>query len=285
MTNTEIWTVYAHINKSNNKIYIGITSQIPEKRWLNGKGYSYNSYFNNAIKKYGWDNFEHEIIANKLTEQEAKNFEKLLIAKFDLNNDSLGYNLTQGGDGIVGYHHTKETKEKLSQASKNMTKESRDKITQQLIGKKHSEEHKEKISIGAINKGTKQVCQYELDGTFVKKWDSLKDIHNDLGILESCISRCCSNKNNSLTTGNYMWRYFSDENTYKNNIEPYKDNFKRKIIVQLDKNNCVIKIWNSASEIQKTLDINISNIYAVCNGKKKYAGGYLWSYNCDNINN
>lgn len=46
MKDTEIWTVYAHINKTNNKIYVGITSQIPEKRWLNGKGYSYNSYFN-----------------------------------------------------------------------------------------------------------------------------------------------------------------------------------------------------------------------------------------------
>ena len=277
-----MWTVYAHINKSNNKIYVGITSQTPEKRWLNGKGYSYNSYFNNAIKKYGWDNFEHEIIANKLTEQEAKNFEKLLIAKFDLNNDNLGYNLTHGGDGIVGYHHTKETKEKLSEASKNMTKESRNKITQQLIGRKHSEEHKEKISISAINKGTKQVCQYELDGTFIRKWDSLKDIHSDLGILESCISRCCSNKT-SLTAGNYMWRYFNNKDTYKHNIEPYKDNFKRKNVIQLDKDKNIIKVWNSVSEAQNALNIN--NISNVCNGKRKYAGGYLWSYNYDNINN
>ena len=37
----------------NNKKYIGITKQTPEKRWENGKGYKHNNYIQNAINKYG----------------------------------------------------------------------------------------------------------------------------------------------------------------------------------------------------------------------------------------
>ena len=95
-------------------MYVGITSQSVQSRWgLNGNGYKDSPKFWNAIKKYGWDNFEHEIIAEHLTEQEAKNFEKALIKSGKLQDDKYGYNMTVGGDGVVGNVVSEETKEKL----------------------------------------------------------------------------------------------------------------------------------------------------------------------------
>lgn len=55
------YCVYKH-TAPNRKVYIGITRQRPEKRWVNGKGYLSNNYFTNAIKKYGWDKFKHEVL-------------------------------------------------------------------------------------------------------------------------------------------------------------------------------------------------------------------------------
>ena len=60
MENT--YSVYKHTNKVNGKVYIGITYNKPEVRWgSNGIGYK-RQLFWNAIQKYGWDNFTHEIL-------------------------------------------------------------------------------------------------------------------------------------------------------------------------------------------------------------------------------
>ena len=49
------YVIYMHKNKINGKVYIGQTCQNPpEKRWANGKGYSHNPYFTEAIEKYGF---------------------------------------------------------------------------------------------------------------------------------------------------------------------------------------------------------------------------------------
>ena len=90
------FTVYKHVNKINGKIYIGITGQNPKKRWAKGLGYK-GMYFYNAIEKYGWDNFEHIIIAEDLSENAATQMEKDLIARYDCRNRSKGYNIEEGG--------------------------------------------------------------------------------------------------------------------------------------------------------------------------------------------
>lgn len=66
-----MYTVYCHTNKLNNKRYVGITKQEPKVRWQNGYGYRGNEYFFRAIQKYGWDNFEHEILYECLNEKGA----------------------------------------------------------------------------------------------------------------------------------------------------------------------------------------------------------------------
>lgn len=88
------FTVYRHISPSG-KSYVGITKRNPVVRWNNGKGYAGQPKFYNAILKYGWDNFKHEILFSGLSKQEAEEKEKELIEQ----NDSIenGYNVSVGG--------------------------------------------------------------------------------------------------------------------------------------------------------------------------------------------
>ena len=91
------YTIYEHKNKIDGKKYIGVTKQNPKRRWANGKGYVHNKYFNLAIEKYGWDNFEHNILYTNLNEEIAFLLEEYLINKYDLTNPDKGYNLSKGG--------------------------------------------------------------------------------------------------------------------------------------------------------------------------------------------
>lgn len=49
------YCVYIHLNKINNKAYIGLTGQNPEKRWINGTHYKTCTHFNRAARKMGYD--------------------------------------------------------------------------------------------------------------------------------------------------------------------------------------------------------------------------------------
>jgi hypothetical protein len=90
------WAVYEHVFP-NGKRYIGISTD-PEKRWNKGAGYRSDGQnkMHRAIKKYGWDNIEHNVILRGLTEDQAKQIEQDLIAA--LNTIADGYNSVAGGD-------------------------------------------------------------------------------------------------------------------------------------------------------------------------------------------
>lgn len=96
-----IWCVYKHTTPSG-KVYIGITSQKPERRWRNGHGYGNCVAFWNAIQKYGWDNIKHEILENNLSNEDACEKEKLYIEQYQSTNPKYGYNITSGGSGCPG---------------------------------------------------------------------------------------------------------------------------------------------------------------------------------------
>lgn len=130
---TSKYTVYIHKNKVNGKVYIGQTCQKPSRRWgINGSGYKGQPFYA-AIQKYGWNNFEHIILKQNLSLEEANLWEKYYIKKYNSSNSNFGYNCTLGGKS---FKVSELTRKKMSEAHK---------------GNKLSEEQKRKIKIN--NKG------------------------------------------------------------------------------------------------------------------------------------
>ena len=134
-----MYCVYVH-HFPNGKKYVGVTSWKPELRWgANGRNYK-NSYMTNAIKKYGWNNIKHEIVAQNLTAEQASEMEIKLIRKYNSANRKYGYNISLGG--IDRKICSEETKEKLRKANigKVMSEESKRKIGEFNRGRHHTEE-------------------------------------------------------------------------------------------------------------------------------------------------
>ena len=72
-------------------------------------------FFWNAIKKYGWDKFNSEILFSKLDEEEAYSKEIELISFYKSKNSKFGYNLSSGGEHVhLGCKHSLETRAKMS---------------------------------------------------------------------------------------------------------------------------------------------------------------------------
>lgn len=266
------WCVYIHISP-NNKYYVGITSRKPEKRWKGGSGYKNNKHFYNAIQKYGWDNFQHEIIASNITEQEAENFEILLIEKLKSNNPLFGYNITSGGEGSLGIsrcgaensmyrkHHTDETRKKMSDAKK---------------------EYYKKLGY----KNFRPIYQFSLNGTFIKEYCSVKDVCEELGFSTSVVSRSCSREIN--TAYGYIW-------VYKDMVDNIND-FIREAIQRLkqgksnrgknrnkpvglyDLNGNCLGEYDSASNLARHLGLSASYIAASCSNQSVIQGKYLCEY-------
>ena len=313
MSNSEErkWKVYMHVvpkelsGYKHDKYYIGITQQSLTKRWQHGCGYYSCTFFYKAIQKYGWDNMEHLVVAEDLSEIEAKEMEVELIAKYNSNNSKYGYNLTKGGDGTVGRNKTDEEKEmhrKLSKEvylrpgyvhpnkGKKFPKEVREKMSEgqkkrfadpnyvnPRKGIPMSEEIKEKLrkprpQISGKNSPTaKVIYQYDLDMNLIKEYPCVKYAAKETSIGYRTILLCVSGE--AKTAGGYIWKY-KDGKVNKLNYEPSN----KKPVSQYTLDGELIKTYESASSAAKDLGLNSNNIRKACKGKFKSSGGFLWAY-------
>lgn len=92
------YTLYKHTNLINGKMYFGLTKNTMEERAKkDGNAYKQCTYFYNAIQKYGWDSFSHEVVAELLPKEQASFYEKTMIKVYRTNEREYGYNIQPGG--------------------------------------------------------------------------------------------------------------------------------------------------------------------------------------------
>lgn len=276
-----MYTVYMHISP-NEKRYIGITSRKPESRWSNGNGYKNNQHFWNAICKYGWENFQHIIIARELTEEDAKWLEIELIREFNTTNQNNGYNLSLGGES---WNCSEETKKKMSE--RNIRLGTFKGKNNPMYGKK-----------GKDNPVSKQVIMFDLNGNIIKEFDCIKEANDyfNKNRALSHISKVCIHGG---TAYNYLWLFKEDyDNLIKENKfnEWYLDTKNRyidrnikyeerkiknssKVVYQLNKDTLeIINKFDSIILASKSTNIKAQSISRVCKHGCNTAGGYSWIY-------
>jgi hypothetical protein len=231
--------IYKIINKINQKIYIGSSKNI-RKRWkahrtLLNKEKHYNEYLLAAYKKYGKENFIWEVVefinVDKLQERE-----QYWINFFKSSDREKGYNLCPAAYSNLGLKHTDESRRNMSLAH---------------LGHKHTPESRKKISESQY----KTVYQFDLQGNFIKKYDSLLNAENETRIPRQAISGCCRKITKSAK--GYFW-------SFENSFIEYKKNHFTEAPWKWKKIQCstTYKIWKSIKEAASELDLTIHQVHS-----------------------
>ena len=222
-----MYCVYQHINKINGKRYIGITKQNPESRWgTDGINYKSSPYFYSAIQKYGWDNFDHEILFNDLTKEEACVKEIELIAYFQTQDKQHGYNIMEGGSApTIPEEMRSVMSEKMRGNQNNLghvcSEEKKRKISDAQKGRKLTEEHKTKLSMAkksSHHAPPSTETRRKISDAHVKKqvyceenntvYESIQSCAKELRLEPTSVCACCKGKHKS--THGYHLRYYND---------------------------------------------------------------------------
>lgn len=146
--------IYGICHKKTNRWYIGQTTRGLECRWgehLKEMTYS-NRHLYCAMRKYGLDEFQIEILEDNIPTEQLDSKECYYIEKYDAYRS--GFNNTTGGGGVRGYSHTEETKAKISRSVaagsyRWNTKERAVRISKAQKGRKFTAEHRERIKEAA----------------------------------------------------------------------------------------------------------------------------------------
>lgn len=146
-----IYSIYKATNKITGKCYIGFACNFTERKRTHKKRYkTTKTKFYDAIKSYGWDNFDWEVIYQSLDSNHCLTvMEPYFIS--ELNSIENGYNMTFGGEGTLGHSmkgkikHTDQTKALLSELKTGIKQstETKQKISKKLKGRPASENLKQ----------------------------------------------------------------------------------------------------------------------------------------------
>ena len=235
------YSVYK-LTAPNGKVYIGITSRDPKRRWNAGNGYKYNKHFYDAIQKYGWKNIKKEVLYSDISQEDAYTLEKELILKYRSNEREYGYNKSFGGESTVKGLHWSVPKESVERRAAKMR------------GRKLTEEHRKKLSDS--HKG--QIPHKK--GIAIPEETRLK-ISNSLKKWYAEHESPAKGK----TRKRAQWEI---EKVSRGHYKP----------VVCIETGIIYESIMTAEMLTKT---DGSSISAVCKGKRKTAGGYHWRYQKD----
>jgi hypothetical protein len=123
------------------------------------------------------------------------------------------------------------------------------------------------------NNESKQILhEYDLEGNYIKSYESIREASRN-GIERSIFKK--ENRNKPIFFKDKWYSFESKD--FQNKLKVKKSNTQRRRVHQIDpKSGEILKTWNSSREPQRVL--GISNVSAVCNGKRKTMGGFIWKY-------
>jgi len=177
--------------------YIGRTVQtLPNrlKKHLNAKDKSHRV---NWIQSLAAKGLEPKIIllCETTTFADCCELEQYYIKKHKKDGSNL-VNMTDGGEGSIGFKHTEETIIKLKKAAKNRTKnlEYIKSLKENALNQWKNKTENEKLANKLNQKGRRNIKQLTLTGELIREFISLREIERELGYFRANITPCLKGK-------------------------------------------------------------------------------------------
>lgn len=272
--------IYKITNKINQKPYIGKTVDTITSRWNEHiyEAFTHNSPFliHNAMRKYGIENFTikelEECSADKLSEREQY-WIKTINSHFETG---YGYNMTYGGDGTLRYSDEQilnlwnqgfdchQIANILSASISTISS----RLKPLLKPKEAQQRRNERLK--------KAVLQYDLNGNFIKAWNSVTEAEKGTNTSSGSISRCC--KKERAMASNSLWKYASDNTPIEELMLKYAKSTQCNSVDLIDKNGIIQQQFETAAQAERAVGASRGSISAVCNHKNKSAKGYYWQW-------
>lgn len=276
-----MYYIYKITNKTNKKVYIGKTGRNLDVRWrehCSRASQGVNTYFYNAIRKYGENNFIIEKLEETEDSEKINELEQKWIILYDATNPKLGYNLTKGGDGNLQY----DWEEIYFLWDKGLSIKE---ITEQLncdkgtVGKalKYYSNYSLSESLARSNWQKISILQFDENYNFIKEYDSIAQAARENNCSFYTILKCLKNKTYSAL--GFYW--IEKGKDLPPNLE-LKNKRKTVAIEQLNLNEEVINTFQSAADAARYIQSNgniksiSSSILQAAKGKRKTAYGYKW---------
>ena len=220
---------YMITNNINGKVYVGSHS------W-SGEGIDKNYYgsgtaIKRAVKKYGKENFQVEVLYYYSTVEECRKDEERILTEYNVKDCPYSYNCKNSAIGWdKGLKHSEDAKRKISEAKKGrkLSDETRKKLSQALkgennpmYGKNFSEEHRKNLSqalkgrtlsekqkdalLQANNYRKIPVVAIQKDTGKIRVFESQWECARQLNLYQSNISQCL--KGMQKTHKGYTFKY------------------------------------------------------------------------------
>lgn len=285
--------IYKATNLINGKCYIGQALSFRERVWEHLRlSPREDCNFHDAIREFGKNNFDWEILETVNSHDEALERERYYIEYYDTYHNGYNMNkggvgghnarsivqLTKNGDYLERYDSAAEVERKTGFHNSDVLNCCKNNFKQCMGFVFMFEDDYNKHGFRGYEKqkpkGMKKIVQCDLEGNLINRFDSVQNASRETGIGRSTISGVLTGIYKSA--GGFIWVYEKDFPIKDISIYKVRPARARKVAQINPKTGETVATYDQIKKAGNALGVNYKSIHKVIDKPNRTAYGFKW---------